>query len=61
MKYTVTLYEETYNFDKHDYEHSNGSKFVFDNYDSVQNIIGYMSEGNKNLLVRIVREDENNE
>lgn len=61
MKYTVTLYEEDYNFETHKYELSKGRKFVFNDYDSVRNLLGYMSEGNENILVRIVKDGENNE
>ncbi len=61
MKYTVTLYEEDYNFETHKYELGKGKQFAFNDYDSVQNLIGYMTEGNKNLLIRILKEDESNE
>lgn len=61
MKYTVTLYEEDYNFETHKHELSKGRKFVFNDYDSVQNLLGYMAEGNENILVRIVKDGENNE
>lgn len=58
MKYTVTLYEENYNFDTHKYELNNGKSFKFGDYDSVQNLIGYMSEGNPNVIVRIKKEED---
>lgn len=61
MRYTVTLYEENYNFETHKYELNNGKKFKFDDYDSVTNLIGYMSEGNVNVLVRIQKEEDENE
>lgn len=61
MKYTVTLYEEDYNYETHKYELCKGSKFVFNDYDSVQNLLGYMAEGNENILVRIAKVGENNE
>ncbi len=61
MKYTVTLYEANYNFDTHKYELGNGKKFAFVDYDSVRNLLGYMTEGNNDVMIRIQREDESNE
>lgn len=62
MKYTVTLYYEAkYSFETNKYELGNGKKFAFVDYDSVQNLLGYMTEGNNDVMIRIQREDESNE
>lgn len=54
--YKITLYTEKYNFETHKYEIDSQKAFRFEDYDSAQNLIGYVSEGNDDVLIRIEKE-----
>lgn len=55
MKYKVILKIRSYSSDLHDYIDADIA-FTFTNYDDVQNFIGYMVDGRKDLTIKIERE-----
>jgi len=55
MRYKVTLKVKSYNSELHDYVEADIT-FTFNDYDDVQNFIGYMVDGRKDLTIKIERE-----
>lgn len=55
MKYKVILKVRSYSSELHDYVDADIT-FAFTNYDDVQNFIGYMVDGRKDLTIKIERE-----
>lgn len=56
-KFKVRLYQPTYNYDAHRYEFNPVQSFMFSDYDAVQNLIGYMTEGSDDVMIRIETEE----
>ena len=60
-RYKVIVHKPTYNFDTHKYELDKAMSFGYTDYDSVQNMIGYMVEGNDDILFGIVTTEAEDE
>ena len=54
-EYRVSLYRADLNYLEKTQD------FSFEDYDSVQNLIGYMTEGSDDVLIRIRKEETFNE
>lgn len=52
-RYKLSLCQTVYNFDTHRHEIENEIPFGYKDYDSLENMIGYMAKGNDDIFIRI--------